>query len=198
MDVQTILDQYPLPHIRLFDRQVFIRYLQTIYGVVISSEPLLERAIERTIERDLHDYYKEHLIEEHDHAKWFREDLLVLNAFPLPVHWGAALFVGPQYYLLENGPSSTLLGYIAVLECRPMDLNTVAALEDHYGREPLRAIRYHSEHDPEHKIDVLKMIDSLWEPQWELVMKNVALVASSLPYLFEGIDSRAKVANAFS
>ena len=145
----------------LEDRQLFSDYLIHCYAIIRASEDLIDTALDERMPARLRAYYEKHLTEEHDHAKWLLDDLKSLGLTPAPVDWQIAPIVGMQYYLIKHAGPEALLGYMAALETNPMPLDEVAKLESLHGKDAMRTVRFHAEHDRQHGPDVIKTIAEL-------------------------------------
>jgi len=167
----------------LRDPEVLRRNLTFVYHVIKGSENLLSVAIQcSTREKALNAYFRAHLEEERDHCGWLSDDLSMLgvNAKADAVPFLVSEMVGSQYYLLYHVDCAALLGYMAVLECFPVPLETVLALEGVHGTAPLRTLRYHAEHDVDHGADILKVVDGLSPLRQGMVMQNALRTAQFL------------------
>jgi hypothetical protein len=179
MEFLDIISNHPLPILDFRSRKVLIEHLRFLYGIIVASESLLIRALEKeSLPHKLRTYYGHHLREERDHADWLREDLAGPE-IP-PVNWRAAKIAGMQYYLIEHVSPVALLGYMATLECRPMKMAAIEKLEHWHGKSIMRTWRYHAEHDIAHGQDILKLIDTLDPVDKSLVLANAAHTAQML------------------
>lgn len=166
------------PAIDLTRRDVFLRNLIFVHNVIAASEGLLRAACDRSIS-ELKAYFAEHLQEEAGHAFWLRHDLATadIDVAALPVLPEAVAMAGSQYYLIHHVDPVALLGYMAVLECFPIEFGALEKLEEIHGKQLCRTLRYHAEHDVSHGADVLDEIDLLDEKQFQLVMQNAVQTA---------------------
>ncbi|WP_250518594.1 iron-containing redox enzyme family protein [Caballeronia sp. ATUFL_M1_KS5A] len=166
------------PQIDLTRRDVFLRNLIFIHNVIAASESLLRAACDRSI-GEMKAYFAEHLKEEAGHAFWLRNDLATadIDVAALPVLPEAVAMAGSQYYLIHHVDPVGLLGYMAVLECFPIDAAALDKLEEIHGKELCRTLRYHAEHDVSHGTDVLDQVDLLDDKQFQLVMQNAVQTA---------------------
>ena len=167
----------------LRDVDVLRRNLTFVYHVIKGSENLLAVAIQcSTHERGLNAYFRAHLEEERDHCKWLEDDLAMLgvNARAEGVPFLVSEMVGSQYYLLYHVDCAALLGYMAVLECFPVPIEAVLALEGIHGTAPLRTLRYHAEHDVDHGARLLEVVDGLAPLRQGMVMQNALRTAQFL------------------
>ena len=146
------------------------------YWLMKASERLLEEAIPEATGA-LQDYYKKHLEEERRHEEWLAEDLKRMGV-PLVLDLNAASVAGAQYYLIKHVHPALLLGYMWILEAAPKPLETVEALEQEHG--PLKCLRYHAEHDPDHVKDLADQINALPEDLIAQVISNATWVANSI------------------
>lgn len=162
-----------LPQLDLRDRRIFLANLAFMYQVIVASEDLLQQAA-RHCGDDLRAYLLAHLREELNHAEWLAEDLAGagVDVRALPVSAEAAGMAGSQYYLIRHVDAAALLGYMAVLECFPMDPVTLEELEALHGAALCRTLRHHAEHDPSHGADVLEQIEKLSATARERVKQN--------------------------
>jgi len=161
-------------------RSAYLANLTFLYHTMRASENLLRVAIANTEPGKLHDYFVEHLEEETGHAEWLASDLQTagIEVASTPVPRYAVEMVGTQYYLIQHVGSAALLGYMVLMECFPISLAGVEALEAAHGKDLMRTIRYHAEHDIDHGADLLDMIDSLTEQQQVLALESGMQAAS--------------------
>lgn len=143
------------------DKRVVIANLVFVHQLITASESLLVEAAKRAT-GDLKRYYREHWTEERGHEAWLAKDLKtagvdVKTIWPLR---RAVEMAGAQYYLVRHVSPACLLGYMAVLEGSPMPLANIGLLEEIHGKPLLRTLRYHAEHDIEHRKEVFRMIDA--------------------------------------
>lgn len=166
------------PAIDLTRRDIFLRNLIFVHNVISASEGLLRAACDRSI-GELKAYFADHLKEEAGHAFWLRNDLATanINVAALPALPEAVAMAGSQYYLIHHVDPVALLGYMAVLECFPVDTEALEKLEEIHGKTLCRTLRYHAEHDISHGSDVLDEVDLLDEKQFQLVMQNAVQTA---------------------
>ena len=85
---------------------------------------------------------------------------------------------GSQYYLIYHVDPAALLGYMAALECFPMPLEQVEALERAHGADLCRTLRYHAAHDIEHGSGVLEQIDKLDARRFQIAMDSAMQTAA--------------------
>lgn len=121
------------------------------YQVIIASEQMLEEAIAclhgNGWEGELRDFYKKHLEDERNHARWLREDL---GGHPIVLHYGAAQLAGMSYYLIRHVHPVALMGYMQALEGRPIDPAFIERMESEHGSSAVRTLKLHAEEDPKH------------------------------------------------
>lgn len=162
-------------NLNLNDLGILISNLAFMHQVIVSSERLLEEAANESI-GELKAYYLVHLEEERQHQKWLADDLLSygVDVKTLPLMRKAAEMAGSQYYLIKHVHPSCLLGYMAVLEGFPMPLDMVDSLEVLHGKKLIRTLRFHAEHDLEHRKEVFRMIDIEARPE---ILSNAAQTA---------------------
>ncbi|HEY6019106.1 MAG TPA: hypothetical protein VIY48_04175, partial [Candidatus Paceibacterota bacterium] len=153
MDLFAQLNEIGFPKLNLLDKPTFLRNMVFMHSLMLASEDLLEEAI-KYANGDLLDYYKDHIEEERGHAEWLANDLYQIGVQVGEPHYLAAACAGTQYYLIRHIHPIALLGYMAVLEGYPMPMEWVERLEIEYGIEPLRTLRYHAEHDVDHRKDL--------------------------------------------
>jgi hypothetical protein len=163
----------------------FRRHLRFIAQMIKASENLLVEGITALLpmaggfNKSLCEYYAEHLKEESDHFKWLLDDL----EEPDSLHsrdWAAAELAGTQYYMLKHVHPASLLGYMLVLEGFPVTLLMVEELEKVHGKRLLRTVRYHAEHDLEHREVLFKLIDTVPSSLQALVMESAVHTAMLL------------------
>lgn len=158
MKLEERIEALGFPVVDLGNRAAFVHNLKTMHELMVASEPLLEDAIEHTQDPDLLAYYKAHVEEERGHADWLREDLESMGETVEP-NMIAAACAGAQYYLIRHADPAALLGYMAVLEGYPMPLEVVGKLEELYGVDAVRTLRYHAENDINHREDLFAVIE---------------------------------------
>lgn len=131
-----------------------------IHQVITASEGLLEAAVEAS-EGELQEYFISHLEEERGHEKWLAADLMTqgVDVKTVPLSRKAVEMAGSQYYLIKHVNPSCLLGYMAVLEGFPVEIQAVEILESLHGKDLFKTLRYHCEHDLEHRKELFAMID---------------------------------------
>lgn len=156
----------------LKNTDILVSNLAFMQQVITASERLLQEAADEST-GELREYYLNHLEEERAHEAWLADDLksVGIDVKTLPMMRKAVEMAGSQYYLIKHVHPSSLLGYMAVLEGFPMPLDLVALLESIHGKPLLRTLRYHAEHDIEHRKELFKMIDKQARP--EILMSAV-------------------------
>ena len=132
------------------------------YQLMVASENLLKIAIERS-EGGLKEYFIKHYDEERGHVEWLDRDLtsVGVDVTKLPLITGLVEMAGSQYYHLYHGDTATILGYLAVLEAYPMPMELVERLESIHGKDVMRTMRYHAEHDTLHRLELFDIIDKV-------------------------------------
>lgn len=152
-------------------RDVVIGNLVFMQHVIRATEGLLQCAIDHS-EGSLHEYYKNHAEEERGHDKWMAQDLKMYMSSPISRE--AIEMAGSQYYMIKHIDSHALLGYMAVMEGYPLDLEVLSCLEDMHGKELFKTMRYHAEHDLEHRKELFETIDK--HPH-ESIMQSAEITA---------------------
>ena len=110
----------------------------------------------------------QHIPEETNHDDWLLDDLAVLGIdrtellkrMPPP---DVATLVGSQYYSIFHFHPVALLGYIAVLEGTPPDIEHVKSMATKSGVpiEAFSTMLKHSRLDPYHRDDLDRTLDGL-------------------------------------
>jgi hypothetical protein len=170
------LAEYPMPRLQLAEPHVFHKYVRFLHNIIVCSEDLLREAVSFA-RGDYHDYLLTHLIQERGHAEWLRNDMVILRIEPNIVDHRAASIAGAQYYYIRHVAPQLLLGYMAVLESRPMTQEDVAALTEVHGSAGMRTIAHHAQHDPKHAEELWRQIDKLDERWHAPLLHNVAHTA---------------------
>ena len=150
----------------LKNTDILVSNLAFMQQVITASERLLQEAADEST-GELREYYLNHLEEERDHEAWLADDLksVGVDVKTLPMMRKAVEMAGSQYYLIKHVHPSSLLGYMAVLEGFPMPIDLVDLLENVHGKQLIRTLRYHAEHDVEHRKELFKMIDKQARPE---------------------------------
>lgn len=164
-------------------REVMADNLVFSYHTICASEPMLrECALNLDPSSPFLSYFVHHLAEEKNHVFWLRRDLANadISIINRRLQFDAAELAGPQYYLIRHVSPLAVLGYLAVLECFPMDPVILDALESIHGKEMFHTLRYHSEHDPEHGADVLEQIDKVAPEMQPVIAENAIRTVSKL------------------
>lgn len=173
------VERQKIPQLCLESRSVFLRNLQCLLTVMQASELLLylaTRSLGDTLPA-VRDYYVRHAEEEAGHAKWLQEDIGELHSATLPRE--AIALAGSAYYMVLHVSPVALLGYMAVLECFPMENSQVEFLESLHGKQLLRTIRIHADADKQHGADILTLLDGLPE-QYQSCVQEMALITCQL------------------
>ncbi len=131
-----------------------------LYQVMLATTGMLEEAILHS-DGELQEYFTKHLEEDRHHAEWLAEDLLYLSidvTKELTKRQSAAM-AGAQYYLIKHIRPECLLGYMAVIEGFPIDINFVENMENLHGKEAFRTLRLHAEEDITHAKELFEIIE---------------------------------------
>ena len=150
------------------DRSVCVRNMQFLFHIITATEQLLWEARNRS-DGALRNYFESHRLEETGHADWLKDDLEndVGQADML-----CAAMVGAMYYMVLHVDSCALLGYQLVLECFPVPLERIEALESLHGKRLFRTLRHHAVHDVEHGSGVLEQINKLTPDRINIVLQS--------------------------
>lgn len=159
--------------VNLTNRKQFILNLHFVYQLMRASEQLLVVAASLAT-GDLQKFYYDHLQEERGHDKWLLRDLNNAGIEIAPWHSGATKIAGAQYYHVIHTHPAALLGYMMVMEGNPMSLWMIEQLEEIHGKSLLTTVRYHAEHDIEHRDEILRIVNSL-SPVEQKVIEEVAI-----------------------
>jgi hypothetical protein len=171
------------PTSNLLHKPTAITSLVFMQQVMVASCDLLRTALysirQGKFEFALRDYYRAHLQEEHGHAVWLANDLktIGIDVKKIPLSRKAVEMAGTQYYLIRHLHPGALLGYMAVLEGFPMPMGCVEELERAHGKRLFRTLRYHAEHDIEHRKELFKVIDAVPTKYQEIVLNSAAQTA---------------------
>lgn len=157
-------------------KEMFPEFLFLVHSMIRSSVPILETAAEVAEElppddptaRQLAGYYRRHAQEEMHHDEWVLDDLEVLGVARdevwkrLPSNWVASL-IGTHYYWIHHVHPVALMGYMAVLEGNPPNLEQLEAVQRRTGlpRDAFRTLIKHAHLDPHHRDDLNAEIDRL-------------------------------------
>jgi hypothetical protein len=178
-------------HLNLRNREVLKANLVALYHTIKASENLLKVAIDNST-GGLRRYFERHLDEERNHDKWLASDLetVGVKASQTVVPFVVVEMVGSVYYLIYHVSPVALLGYMFVLERLSFDLGYLAALEDIHGKDLLRTLRFHSEHDVDHADEMAQIIDSLPEDDKVLVRQVAGQTAVYIQRMIREITLR--------
>ena len=157
-------------------RDIYPEFLFRNHSVIRSSVPLMKAAAEqcnKMLNKDpiapgMFAYLEHHIPEETGHDEWVLSDLEtlgyrredVLKRIPPP---SAAALAGAQYYWIRHFHPVALLGFIAVLEGTPPDVEFFEATADRIGvpRRAFSNLLLHGKLDPQHRDDLDHMLDTL-------------------------------------
>jgi Iron-containing redox enzyme len=157
-------------------REIYPEFLFRNHSVIRSSVPLMQAAAaacEKRLDSDplaegMLAYFKKHIPEETGHDDWVLDDLEtlgfnrrdVLKRIPPP---SAAALAGAQYYWIRHVNPVALLGFIAVLEGTPPDVEFFENLADRIGlpRRAFSNLLLHGRLDPQHRDDLDHTLDLL-------------------------------------
>ena len=156
-------------------RELFPQFLVAIHGSVSATIPLMEAAIRATkhhpsdpICAHLAGYFPKHIAEESEHDEWLLQDLEAIGVnrgdvlARLP-NRAIAGMVGAQYYWIRHVHPVALLGFFAVLEGHPPDVEHLLDVERRTAlpAEAFRMLKYHAEVDPGHADELFVLLDRL-------------------------------------
>lgn len=169
------------------EKSVILSNLMFVHQVIIASEPLMDEAL-KVSDGALHAYLTEHIEEERGHAAWLADDLLSagIDVDKVPKFRRAVAMAGSQYYLIKHQSPYALLGYMAVLEGFPVSLEAVDALEAAHGKDLFRTLRYHAEHDLDHRKNLFAFIDANPRPE---IMQSAVETAKYMNELSDDLQS---------
>lgn len=157
-------------------REIYPEFLFRNHSVIRSSVPLMKaaaEACEKMLERDpvaegMLAYFRKHIPEETGHDDWVLDDLEtlgykreeILKRIPPP---SAAALAGAQYYWIRHVHPVALLGFIAVLEGTPPDVEFFEQTADRIGvpRRAFSNLLLHGKLDPQHRDDLDRTLDAL-------------------------------------
>lgn len=145
---------------------VILANLTFMHQVMKASIPLMQEAA-ALADKPLRNYLLSHIEEEHGHVEWLGEDLKAygVNVDEIAPIRRAVAMAGSQYYLIKHVSPYCLLGYMAVLEGFPVSLDVVDVVEGLHGKQLFRTLRYHCEHDLEHRKELFRFIDANPQPE---------------------------------
>lgn len=151
----------------LLNLHMVLSNLVFMQQVIAASEDLIRVAMDECDDDGLWGYLSSHLNEERGHEAWLAKDLsdYGIDAALVPKFRRAVAMAGSQYYLIKHQSPYALLGYMAVLEGFPVSLDAVAALEVAHGKSLFRTLRYHAEHDLDHRKELFAFIDANPRPE---------------------------------
>jgi hypothetical protein len=157
-------------------REIYPEFLFLNHSVIRCSVPLMKAAAERCekmLDRDpvtegMLRYFQKHIPEETGHDEWVLDDLEVLGYRREDVLMrvpplSAAELAGSQYYWIKHVHPVALLGFIAVLEGTPPDVEFFEQTADRIGlpRRAFSNLLLHGKLDPQHRDDLDHMLDAL-------------------------------------
>lgn len=180
--ISEILDRSA--KIDLLDKEMLTLNLVFMHQVICATEDLMKCVIneyrdDSIFEEDFNIYMQCHLSEELQHDKWLADDLknngIDIKSYPLMRK--AVEMAGTQYYLIKHVNPAAILGYMAVLEGFPIGLDAIEQMEEKHGKSLLKTLRYHAEHDLEHREEVFEMIDEAPEHLHEIIMQSAVQTA---------------------
>ncbi|HLI63754.1 MAG TPA: iron-containing redox enzyme family protein, partial [Terriglobales bacterium] len=147
-------------------REIYPEFLFRNHSVIRCSVPLMKAAAERCekmldsdpVAEGMLAYLTKHIPEETGHDEWVLDDLEtlgfrreeVLKRIPPP---SAAALAGAQYYWIRHVHPVALLGFIAVLEGTPPDVEFFEQTADRIGvpRRAFSNLLLHGKLDPQHR-----------------------------------------------
>jgi hypothetical protein len=157
-------------------REIYPEFLFRNHSVIRSSVPLMKAAAEqceRMLDREpvaegMLAYFRKHIPEETGHDDWVLDDLEtlgynreeVLKRIPPP---SAAALAGAQYYWIRHVHPVAMLGFIAVLEGTPPDVEFFEQTADRIWvpRRAFSNLLLHGKLDPQHRDDLDRTLDAL-------------------------------------
>jgi len=156
-------------------RELFPQFLMAIHGSVSSTVPLMEAAIRETEHRQtdpvcaqLAGYFPKHMAEESEHEEWLLRDLEAIGIKRVEVlarlpNRAIAGMVGAQYYWILHAHPVALLGFFAVLEGHPPEVEHLLDVERRTAlpAEAFRMLTYHAEVDQAHADELFALLDRL-------------------------------------
>jgi hypothetical protein len=156
--------------------EIYPEFLFRNHAVIRASVPLMQAAAavcepyaaSDPLAGGIFSYLTHHIPEEMHHDDWILEDLEVLNisrreVLPRIPPPAAAALVGTQYYWIRHCHPVALLGFIAVLEGTPPDVDYFERLADTSGipRQAFSNLLRHGRLDPRHRDDLDDALDKL-------------------------------------
>jgi Iron-containing redox enzyme len=157
-------------------REIYPEFLFLNHSVIRCSVPLMKaaaEACEKMLDREpvaegMLAYLRHHIPEETGHDEWVLDDLEtlgfkreeVLKRIPSP---SAAALAGAQYYWIKHVHPVAILGFIAVLEGTPPDVEFFEQTADRIGvpRRAFSNLILHGKLDPQHRDDLDHALDAL-------------------------------------
>jgi hypothetical protein len=156
--------------------EIYPEFLFRNHAVIRASVPLMQAAAAAyepqvasgPLAAGIFSYLTHHIPEEMHHDDWILEDLEVLSIsrsevllrVPPPA---VAALVGAQYYWIWHYQPVALLGFIAVLEGTPPDVDYFERVADRAGipQEAFSNLLRHGRLDPRHRDDLDRALDEL-------------------------------------
>jgi hypothetical protein len=162
------------------NKDVLLENLKFLYHACKASEELLLdgglfcEGYDDEFTRGLGKYYEEHYHEEKDELRILIKDLEKsgINAAELPWDRVAMQMIGTQYYLIKHVHPVCLLGYMAIQEANPTDMEVVKWLESKHGKI-LNFIHLHAVKDLEHRKELIEILNSVPKEKEPLVIDSV-------------------------
>lgn len=157
-------------------REIYPEFLFRNHSVIRSSVPLMKAAAERCekmldsdpVAEGMLAYFQKHIPEETGHDEWVLDDLEVLgyrreDVLKRVPPLSAAELAGSQYYWIKHVHPVALLGFIAVLEGTPPDVEFFEQTADRIGlpRRAFSNLLLHGKLDPQHRDDLDHTLDAL-------------------------------------
>lgn len=173
---------------------VFLQHLIKLYYCVNSSVPLLTSARQRSQElaqscsvaAALAPYFREHIIEEHDHDVWLLEDIEVLGVSRADVTSrippsDVATLIGCQHYYIQHGHPLAMMAYLAVVEGNPPTVEGLDQLlvNTTIPKAALRSFYKHAEIDIGHSEEIWNLIDSLPLQPWHISLLGISAMLAT-------------------
>jgi len=181
---------------RLFDHPDQARLIPSLlllcYQVMRAAVPLMDAARARAralspgdpVCPPLAAYLDRHIEEERGHDAWLLDDLAhaglprdaVLARIASP---RTAALVGAQYYWAQHEHPVSILGYLMVLEGRPLPHELIDQMQTASGlpAAAFRTLREHARLDPDHADELDRLLDAL-----PLTRAQTALLGLSLAH----------------
>lgn len=168
--LSPIIDSFP--RLPLAELKYYRAMLVLQEQVMRASEDLLQ------ISSTTHPYLKKHVEEERGHHRWIVEDLLHLDVIAShePQILEIAQMVGAQYYHLICGNPWAFFGYLAFLEGYPAPKEAIERVKAAFPRS-VRTAEYHSQHDIEHRAELVEVLNSLDSKHHRAIIDNAVATA---------------------